>query len=443
MNNPCEKMRGKIADYVLGLLDQKEIKAFDEHISQCLKCKEYTESLQSEKRSLLQFGETLDSEMDDRQAKIIEALNHTSSEKAKLLSIWRVIMKNKMTKFAASAVIIIGVFIGINMLNGTPAWAIEQTIEALKKVQTIVISGTGGYNDSEYLPFKCWIKLNDENGNLLMRFESPQEIVVVQGDKVYYRRPGSKRVKILEGHSVHNLKFWYKIMELSPWLSGKILETLKPLADDWQEEYGKDEKTGRDCVFVNCSYKQLSASFWFVFDIESKLIVEAKHWSNPGYKEPVNLYANSFVYNKDISDETFDFEIPDGAKIIYQKYVENRDELVQKAWKLFEDKQYAKALEIYQEADDLFMAGICYGNMGEHKKAIESFEEIINQEEDFQGGLSSTYFYLGNSYMQIGQKDKAIEAFENCLRSGKGFRDAKGFPMNNARKYIEKLKTLQ
>jgi outer membrane lipoprotein-sorting protein len=357
--------------------------------------------------------------------------------------IWRIIMKSKMTKFAAAAVIIIGVLIGMNMLNGTSAWAIEQTIEALKKVQTIVISGTGGYNGSEYLPFKCWIKLNDENGNLLMRFESPQEIVVVQGDKVYYRRPDSKRVKILEGHSVHNLKFWYKIMELSQWLSGKILETLKPLADDWQEEYGKDGKTGRDCVFVNCSYKQLSASFWFVFDIESKLIVEAKHWSNPRYKEPVNLYADSFVYNKDIPDETFNFEIPDGAKVTYQKYVENRDELVQKAWKLFEDKQYAKALKIYQEADDLFMVGICYDNMGEHKKAIESFEEIINQEEDFQGGLSSTYFYLGNSYMQIGQKEKAIEAFENCLRSGKGFRDTEGFPMNNARKYIEKLKTPQ
>jgi tetratricopeptide (TPR) repeat protein len=357
---------------------------------------------------------------------------------------WRTIMKSRITKFAAAVVIIIGVLVGINMLNGTPAWAIEQTVQALKNIQTIIISGTTVYYDSngvpDYKPFKCWIKLDDKNGNLLIRVESPREIVVVQGNKVYYRRPGSNTVKIFEGQTIQNLKFCYKVMELSPWLNGRILQTLKPLADDWQEKYGKDEKTSRDCVFVNCSYKQLSASFWFVFDIESKRIVEAKHWSNPDYKEPVNLYADSFVYNEDIPDETFNFEIPDGARVIYQNDIENRDELVQKAWELFKDKQYIKALKIYQDADDLFMVGICYDNMGEHEKAIESFEEIINREEDFQGGLSPTYFYLGNSYMQIGQKEKAIEAFENCLRSGKGFRDAEGFPMKNARKYIEKLK---
>lgn len=361
-------------------------------------------------------------------------------------NIWRIIIKTKITKLAAAMVIFaVGVF-GLVTLNKltTPAWAIGQTIHALEDVQTIIISGTTVYYDSnntpEDKPFKCWIKLNDENGNLLMRVESPREIVVVQGDKVYYRRPGSKRVKIFEGHTVRNLKFWYKVMELSPWLTGKILQTLKPLADDWQEEYGKNEKTGSDCVFVKCSYKKLSASFWFVFDIESKLIVEAKHWSNQNHQGPVNLYADSFVYNQDIADETFTFEIPEGAKVVYIKYVEQRDELMEKGWELFEDGQYADALKSYQEADDLFMVGICYDNMGEHEKAIESFKEIIDQEEDFQGGLSSTYFYLGNSYMQIGQKEKAIEAFENCLHSGKGFRDTEGFPMKNAREYIEKLK---
>ena len=372
-----------------------------------------------------------------------EESRRTQSAKLKP-NVWRIIMKSKITKLAAAAAMIVVILIGINMLKGTPAWAIEQTVHALKNIQTIIISGTTVYSDpnniSEHKPFKCWIKLNDENGNLLMRVESPQEIIVVQGDKVYYRRPGSKRVKIFEGHTIHNLKFWYKIMELSPWLTGKILQTLKPLADDWQENFEKNEKTGQNRAFVKCSFKQLSASFWFVFDVKSKLIVEGKHWSNPNYEEPVNLYADSFVYNEDIPDEIFKFKIPDGAKVVYRNYVEQRDELKQKAWELFKDKQYANALRIYQEADSLFMVGICYDNMGEYNRAIESFEEIIDQEEDFQGSLSSTYFYLGNSYMQIGQKAKAIEAFENCLRSGRGFRDTEGFPMENARKYIEKLK---
>jgi len=355
--------------------------------------------------------------------------------------LWSNIMKSRTTKLAAVAVMIVAILIGVSMLKSTPAWAIEQTVQALKNIQTIIISGPTLYdNGSKSLPFKCWIKLDDDNGNLLLRYESEREFVIVRGDVAYFRRPGSNTVKIFEGHTVRNLKFWYKAMELSPWLTGKILQTLKPIADDWQETYGKDEKTGRDCVFVKCSYKQLSASFWFVFDLENKLIVRGKHWSNVDREGPPNIDANTFVYNEEIPDEIFEFEIPEGAKVVYKKYVEQREELMQKAWELFEDKQYANALKIYQEADSLFMVGICYSNMGEHNKAIESFEEVI-QEEDIQGSLSSTYFYLGNCYVQIGQKEKAIEAFENCLRSGQGFRDTEAFPMKNAREHIEKLES--
>ena len=352
-------------------------------------------------------------------------------------------MKSNITKFATAG-ILFAILVGMSVLKGTPAWAIEQTIQALKNIQTVTITGTTVYHDSnntpEYKPFTCWVKFGDKNGNLLMRVESPRETVVVQGDKVYYRRPGSNTVKIFEGQTIHNLKFSYKVMELSPWLSGKMLQILKPLADDWQEEYGNHKETDRDCVFVSCSYEHLSASFWFVFDIESKLIVEARHWSNPDHEEPVNSYADSFVYNEDIPDETFQFEMPEDAKVVYEKDIDRQEELMKKGLELFRNKQYANALKVYQEADIPYMVGMCYGNMGEHEKAIESFKEEINREDDVQGSLSSTYFYLGIAYMEVGQKDRAIQAFEHCLRSGSEFLDTEGFPMRNARVCIEKLK---
>ncbi|MHC4310098.1 MAG: tetratricopeptide repeat protein [Planctomycetota bacterium] len=359
-------------------------------------------------------------------------------------NVWRIIMRSKMTKFATAG-IIFATLIGVSLFKGTPVWAIEQTVQALKNIQTVTITGTTVYHDAnntpEYKPFKCWVKLSDNNDNLLMRFESPREVVVVQGDKVYFHRPGSKKVKIYEGQMIHNIELWYKVMELSPWLSGKILKTLKPLADDWQEEYGNHAKTNRECVFVNCRYEQLSASFWFAFDVESKLIVEARQWSNPNHKEPVNFYADSFVYNEDFPNETFQFEMPEGAKVVYQKDIDRKEELLRSGMALFEDGQYAEALNVFQKADIPYMVGICYDNMGEHEKAIESFRDEITREDDFQGSLSSTYFYLGNSYMNVGQKDKAIQAFENCLQSGRGFRDTEVFPMKDARNCIEKLKS--
>ena len=130
---------------------------------------------------------------------VYEKTQKGKSDRSKL-NIWRIIMKSKMTKFATAG-IIFAIIIGFSMLKGTPVWAIEQTIQALKNIQTVTITGTTVYYDSnnapEYKPFKCWIKLGDENGNLLMRVESPREIVVVQGDKVYFRRPGSNIVKII------------------------------------------------------------------------------------------------------------------------------------------------------------------------------------------------------------------------------------------------------
>ena len=403
-------------------------------------------SLKNIKQLIKKFHVTTNAKMDQKvREDVLEVIRKSKQTQSALTppNIWRIIMKSNMTKFATAG-IIFAMLIGFSMLKGTPVWAIEQTIQALKNIQTVTITGITVYYDSnntpEYKTFKCWVKLGDKNGNLQMRVESPREIVVVQGNKVYFHRPGSNKVKIFEGQTINNLKSWYRFMELSPWLSGKMLQTLRPLADNWQEEYGIHEKTDRDCVFVNCSYEQLSASFWFVFDIESKLIVEAKHWSNPNHKEPVNLYADSFVYNEDIPDETFNFTIPEGAKVVYQKDVDRKEELMNKGMELFNDRQYVDALKVFQEADIPYMVGICYENIGEDEKAIESFKDEIRREEDFQGSLSSTYFYLGNSYMKVGQKDKAIQAFENCLKSGRGFLDTEGFPMKNARKCIDKLK---
>jgi hypothetical protein len=174
MNNPCEKMRDKIADYVLGLLNQEEIEAFDEHISQCLQCKEYTESLQSEKRSLLQLGKTLDSEMNTRQAEIIEALNQTSSEKTKLLSICRIIMKSKISKLATAAVIIIALYLGLqipsNLLSIT--YALEDTIEAYNSIRWVHIVESATFSFGESRRSDIWLGC-DEQGNVTrLRYQS-------------------------------------------------------------------------------------------------------------------------------------------------------------------------------------------------------------------------------------------------------------------------------
>ncbi|MHC4623133.1 MAG: tetratricopeptide repeat protein [Planctomycetota bacterium] len=366
----------------------------------------------------------------------------------------RIIMKSRTTRIAAVAVFI-AVAASIILLDRSvkPAWAVEQTIEAFDEIRTLIVSGTNFY-DSEPIPFRCWIKLDDAN-SLYLRFEDEKQIVVVQGGTAYeYWRP-ENLVKIKLGPAIHDLKFWYKAAELSPWLTGTMLETLRLMADDWQHTYGtygKDGEQKRDCVFVTCSYKPLSRSFWMVFDLESKLIVQGKFWGNIHGEGLPHAYADSFVYNQEIPDETFEFEIPQDASVVNKKELDQARALFDRAEGLFNDKrQPAEAIKIYRQVyeryahlgaigeEALGMMGICYANMGQYENAIQMYKKALREYPNLKGWSESTYFYLGHAYLQIDQKDKALEAFKNSLIVGEGVRDPDKFPLRHACEYIEKI----
>ena len=394
--------------------------------------------------------------------------------------IWRIIMKTKTRKLTSVVAAVLIIAFGIFILDKltTPVWAIDQTIKALDKVSTIIVSGTTAYDDGTIsLPFKTWIKLNDKNGNLFLRFECEREFAIVRGDTAYFRDPETNEVGIMEGATVHNLQFWYKVMEFSPWFTGKMLKTLKSIASDWQETYGKHEKTGRDCVFVECGYKKLQASFWFVFDVESKLIVEGKHWMNTNLQGPPNFYATSFVYNEEIPDEMFEFEIPEDAEVYYMEPLNaealnaeilNRKkagkslkeaqndysdalEISWQAFDLLKEQKYTESIELFEQvyekysyldigADALMWMGVCYSEMGQHGKAIELLEKTIKEYPAFKNRLVDIYDHLGGIYLKTGQKDKALEAFKNCLRAGKDFRyPQESQCLKEAQRFIEKI----
>ena len=94
---------------------------------------------------------------------------------------------------------------------------------------------------------------------------------------------------------------------MDPWPGPQYFQKLKTEARKWQEEYGKDEVTGRDSVFVRCAGEERSN--WIQFDIESKLPVRVKQWENANWEgEPYGDYEQ-IVYNLEIPDDTFNFTI--------------------------------------------------------------------------------------------------------------------------------------
>ncbi len=143
---------------------------------------------------------TTDSEADKRI--LGEALEHLEKLKQKKLAttqpnIWRIIMKSRITKLTAAAVIIIAVLIGIHQFSGSiEAVALGQVIENMKKMpwmhaiveETERNIATGLLDQHQYL-YESWTSINpyrhitiSSDGTIYFYGESSGRLVNAQYD---------------------------------------------------------------------------------------------------------------------------------------------------------------------------------------------------------------------------------------------------------------------
>jgi len=373
------------------------------------------------------------------------------------ISKWRTIMRTRKVKLATAAAVLIVVFLLITLDKSVAtAWSMEQTIAAIERVKNLQIKGTalwGPDSEPELVNFNFWIRSPGENSEpLKMRFECEKRIIVVQGNVAYECRPNEKIARIKHGPGISDLKYWYKAAELSPWLTGKMLETLSLFSNDWNQTTQKDPNSGQEQIVVTCSYQPSNTSFLIVVDPKTKLMQTAKLWQNLKQDGEPDIDAQTFIYNKDMSDELF--EIPAGMTIVNEKEIEESKALFDKGENLFHnEKKYTEAIGIYRQVYEKFpdqniaetalmMIGLSHHRLGQHDKEIEAYRKSVTEYPNLKGWIESTWFYLGRAYMDIGQKEKALDAFEKCLDAGQGVRKPEQFPLKDARENIAKIKGL-
>jgi len=398
-------------------------------------------------------------------ADALNTLKHRAEQKSRcgsgataVIEFGRYIMKSKTAKFATSiAAAVLVVFLITCWDRGTStAWSVEQTIAAIEQLKTLQVKGTalwGPDSQPERVNFNFWVQSPGEDSPLKMRFECAKRIVVVRGNVAYECWPNEKIAKIKHGPGIADLKYWYKAAELSPWLTGKILKTMQRFTDDWKQIVDSDPVTGKEQVFVTCSYPPSNRSFFIVVDSKTKLIERAKLWTNLHQEGKPAIDAKTFIYNQEFPEALF--EVPSGVTIVNEREQEESRALFNQGENLFHQQQkYADAIAVYQQVYDKFpdlnvaeealmMIGICHGRLGQPDKAIEAFERAIREYPNLKGWIEATYFYLGCAYMDQGEKEKALEAFENCLAAGEGVRDPDEFPLKHARESINKIKSEQ
>ncbi|MHC4244732.1 MAG: hypothetical protein ACYS3N_11810, partial [Planctomycetota bacterium] len=91
--------------------------------------------------------------------KLEQNLLSAMAKQPRRLQIWRIIMKSQITKLSAAAMIVVAVVILLTVLDKstTPTWALEQTIETLREIESIHISGYFLTADAKKANFQAWI----------------------------------------------------------------------------------------------------------------------------------------------------------------------------------------------------------------------------------------------------------------------------------------------
>lgn len=235
--------------------------------------------------------------------------------------IWRIIMKSRITKLAAAAVIVIAVALSINFLDKsvTPAYAIEQTIEAFEKVNSVYVEQIIREKGT-LLNTKMWAR-RGSNGEFFFgdfRQESGNGYTIVVNEsenRTYYFNPSDKTVRIYERLNV----------TIGNFLDKNFYVHLQEEMENVKIECGKDKITGKDIVLLEYNVpipskydKSICKSGVITFDLESKLPIRMTGWNNPDFKGEPYLEWTLIEYNPKLPENTFKFEIPEDATIIME-----------------------------------------------------------------------------------------------------------------------------
>ena len=184
----CIDCKEKLTELLEGLLPETQRQTIEEHLKDCRQC-------QAEWKELKDLGERLTSgsqtwQQTNLEDVVFNRIIRQQNEKLKQADtlnrqskIWRKIMKSKITKLTAAAVIIITVVLSISVFDksiGT-AYAIEQTIEANHTVRYLHVRFTDASHDE---PKEFWVECDEFGQITKARMHMPEWSSPLDGAKV-------------------------------------------------------------------------------------------------------------------------------------------------------------------------------------------------------------------------------------------------------------------
>ncbi len=168
----CNEYKDKLFAYVEGLLDDSDKEAIAAHLKVCSVCRDEVSKTERLRERLVADGATY-AESDLENAVFDRIVREQTFKLRKVetanykIGIWRNIMNTKVTKFAAAAVIIIGVILGYQIFTGTSSVSWAEVAERVAKVKAFVYHihmSMGELPEGKVIKLEVEAKISEEYG---------------------------------------------------------------------------------------------------------------------------------------------------------------------------------------------------------------------------------------------------------------------------------------
>jgi len=242
--------------------------------------------------------------LDDALRALQEAKTHAQRQR----NIWKTIMKSKMTKLAAAAVIILAVLIGIGTFDRTSAWA--QVIKAFSEVNQFHLKSTKIFPDGTEKYEEYWLRKPDG-----LREEHSQRIIIDNGKERLTLNRDNKEAQ-----------FEDSILEYRPVSDHYMFEHIGIFRGEEMEgltvKQVKDQSDGTTSVFrldYKNSFSQNTYQGKAWVDNQTMLPTRIKLQLQNKQKDDGAISFDEILDYSPIPDDVFEPVIPDGYTLLPPK----------------------------------------------------------------------------------------------------------------------------
>ncbi len=353
---------------------------------------------------------------------LVEAFEKSKVKKTSATeqNIWRIIMKSRITKLAAAAVIIVAVILGLNITDGpdiaSVAWSeviekVEQ-IPALTFDMTTEISYPGNkaisIQSKNYVAGDYGTKSSlYMNGELfVVKYRLPNKnlaYIIRPKDKTYMRIDLSDE-QAAKGQDTDDPRTWLKMI-----LSGDYTEL------------GRDNINGAAVEGIECNRPEMTGDengimrLWV--DVETNLPVRIeveKLGMEAGQMRPHKFVMENFQWNVELDESVLEPNIPNDYKL---REEQKSTQVEQKSPKVLIDEEKDELLRAKEVVRKLFQAcndedwdefSTLWPGLKPNKmqKAILGGLEIIHIGEPFKTDDSATWYVPYQIKLKLGEGKK-------------------------------------